>query len=98
MSDLGEYFSDKDKIIALELQLFEMHVNLTKEIKAKSKYKRMYETLRGDKPKTNARGNNAKVLIDELKGTGKAITLIKDIAAKCFLSESHVKRLWYIGV
>ena len=86
MSDLAEYFSDKDKIKELERQLICAR-------RTTSRYKRLYEEVVGVKELT--RGQRACVLIDELKGTDRPVRLIKLIADKCFLTPGTVNRLWY---
>ena len=61
--------------------------------KWKSKYKKLAETL--DVKVEQNRGEKALDVIKDLKGTGRASVLIRQVAKKCHLSESRVKALWY---
>lgn len=93
MSDLAEYFSDKARIKELEKQVADITLKFTNELKLKNKYKSKLELISGEKIKT--RGDKAVELIKKLKPCEYDFAYIKEIAKKCFLSETHIKRLWY---
>lgn len=111
MNDLSDYFSDKDEIKRLNKQVDMIagfyksyHEDRIKELESKlinsrrtaSRYKRLYEDLKGEEVKPRGyRGERAEQLIKELKGTDRPINLIRSIAKKCFLSEATVERFWY---
>lgn len=90
MSDLSEYFSDKDRIKELELEVKLLTKKLKLEVGYKSKYKLKWLEM---KPIT--RGEKALLLIEQLKSTDNPIKLIRAIAKKCYLSEVYVSELWY---
>lgn len=91
---MSDYFSDKDKIKSLTEQLSILNKKLVSTGSERSRYKRLYHELKGDKP-TEFKGVKAMALIKDLKGTGKPVDLIRRIAKECFLSESRVDCLWY---
>ena len=93
MNDLADYFSDKDRIKELEIELNLMTIKYQNQMSYKSKYKLKYEELLGHKEKT--RGEKALLLIKELKQTDKPMKLIRAIARKCYLSEAQVSKIWY---
>ena len=93
MDDLTEYFSDKKRIVELESKLEAMTIKYNNALALKSKYKVICERLSGDK--IQSRGDKALKLISELKSTDKPTNLIRAVAKKCFLSEHHVRDLWY---
>ena len=93
MSDLSEYFSQQDRIKELECELALARGVITKERHDKSRYKILYENLKGERAPT--RKEKALLLIKELKSTGKPTNLIRAIAKKCFLAEGTVNELWY---
>lgn len=105
MDSLSEFTSQADEIARLNKQLnmvagfygdllSKQHKELSRKIKnianGKSKYKSLYE-----KSKTKPKGQAAKLLINQLRGTGRPVDLIKIVAEECFLSVTYVQWLWY---
>ncbi len=90
MSDLAEYFSDKDRIKELELQVKTLENDLKREIKLKSKWKCKYLK---DNPVYNqqklARSHKAVAMIISNNQKGRIMKL-KKIAKDCFLSHIYV--------
>jgi len=93
MSDLDNYFSQQDKIDQLQAEIKRLKAKILNEQCSKSKYKRALKEETGKKELT--RGKKAMELISKLKGTNKPTKLIREIARKCFLSETHITYLWY---
>jgi len=93
MNDLAEYFSDKERIKELEVELELMTVKLKNEQDYKRNWRRKYKNLAGKMILT--RGQKALALIKELRTTDKPTKLIRAIAKTCFLSEVYVHELWY---
>ena len=90
MDTIAEYHT-KNNLIA---ELTKKNILLMKNNwKWKSKYKKLAESLDVKIEKT--RGEKALDVIADLKGTGMASVLIRQVAKKCHLSESRVKALWY---
>ena len=105
-SDMSEYFSDKDRVTLLEnildaqARIKELEVELSDEkTKAtyskeqKEYYKRLYIILK--KEKRPSPSQLALKMISELRGTGDRVSLINEIAEKCFLSKNTISSLWY---
>ena len=93
MSDLAIYFSDKDRIKELEVELKFMTTKHKNEQDYKRNWRRKYKELAG--VTIMNRGQKALALIKELKSTDKPVKLIRAIAKQCFLSEVYVAELWW---
>ena len=104
MNSMNDFISQKDEIDRLNKQLdmvagfYNKQIQkLNKKVLSERASKNRFKSLCGkDKLKSAlTRSEKAKLLIVELKGTGKPSLLMKDIASKCYLSELTVNKLWY---
>ena len=95
MSDLDNYFSQQDKIKQLQDEIKILKTKLNTERKAKSRYKAELDAVNGSK--RISRGQKALNLINELKGSDKAVRIIERVAKECFLSINYTGILFYKG-
>lgn len=89
---LSGYFSLQHQIDDLTKQLATSEKRVKSLIKQKSKYKRLWENLRGKQTVRQSRCERARQLIAKREAGDKSIRLV-DIARDNFLSYSTVKAL-----
>ena len=88
---INEYFSDKDRIIELELQNALLRKKLKSSQSLVSKTKIKWQNLNSKHSKnTGARGEQALELIKQ-KNMGEIKITLQAIAKQCFITYQHVK-------
>ena len=94
MDDLSltSYFSKQQEIDSLKKQVAELEKRVKLEIKAKSKYKRLWENLRGKQTVRESRCEKARKVIAK-RHSGEIKITLKEIAETHFLGYSTVKAL-----
>ena len=103
MSDIGNYFSQQDEIVALKVEIealkksaaievLALKKRIRSEIVAKSKYKIKWENLSNKQPIRKSRCEKAREVIAKRHSGEIKITLV-EIAETYFLGYSTVKAL-----